>query len=240
MPKAAEAASTGARRSRRQRGSISAEEIVSGAFEVARGMSLDKLSMPTLAEYLDVGVTSIYWYFRKKDDLLNAMTDAAVDTYVKAMPECPPDRPWREALRAHYTAQRDLFRDDQTLADLVLIRTRTYSREATRRVLEQVENLVKMLIVQGFTPANALRVNNTISVYTRGIIIHDRLLRLSNASTLDARQSRVVDWATMPLLGSLAADYSFTGTREDDFEFGLDRLICGFERLLTEQDQSSR
>ena len=36
--------------------------------------------MPGLAQHLDVGVTSIYWYFRKKEELLNAMNDVAVET----------------------------------------------------------------------------------------------------------------------------------------------------------------
>ena len=65
-------------RKRRDRGSISADEILKGAFDVAAQVSIDKLSMPVLAKHLDVGVTSIYWYFRRKDDLLDAMTDLAL------------------------------------------------------------------------------------------------------------------------------------------------------------------
>ena len=64
------------RRQRRERGSISVDEILNGALEVAAEVSIDNLSMPLLARHLDVGVTSIYWYFRKKDELLDAMTDS--------------------------------------------------------------------------------------------------------------------------------------------------------------------
>lgn len=35
-------------------------------------------------------MTSIYWYFRKKDDLLNAMTDRALSKYVFATPMSKP------------------------------------------------------------------------------------------------------------------------------------------------------
>lgn len=69
------------KRKRRERGAISVEEILSGAFDVAAAVSIDNLSMPQLAKHLDVGVTSIYWYFRRKDDLLDAMTDRALDEY---------------------------------------------------------------------------------------------------------------------------------------------------------------
>ena len=233
MPKASDAA--GPRRSRRQRGSISAAEIVQGAFDVARGISLDKLSMPNLAEHLDVGVTSIYWYFRKKEDLLNAMTDVAVDNYIRALPDVS-NQPWQEALRQHFTELRVVFQKDQTLCDLIMIRTSTYSKEATRRVFEVVESLLELMIAQGFTPEDAFQCQATASVYARGMIIHDRILKLSNAPTLeDGRQSRMIDWSSMPILAALVDQYSLTGTGDEDFQFGLDRLICGFESLLAQR-----
>ena len=74
-------------RQRRERGSISVEEILTGAFEVAADVSIDNLSMPVLARHLDVGVTSIYWYFRRKDELLDAMTDRALAQYEFTVPD---------------------------------------------------------------------------------------------------------------------------------------------------------
>lgn len=227
-------------RTRRQRGSISAEEIVNGAFDVARGGSLDQLSMPALAEHLDVGVTSIYWYFRKKEDLLNAMTDAAVDKYLREMPVPKTTMSWQQVLRVHFSGQRAVYAADEILSDLLLIRTSTYSREATRRVFELQEAVISHLVSAGFEPRNALRVYNTISVYTRGTIIHGRILRLSNAPTLErARQRRMTDWSTMPVLGKLIDDYDLAGIQDTDFDFALDLLICGVEVLLSEQGARS-
>jgi hypothetical protein len=45
------------RRRRRERGSISVDSILNGAFDVATEVSIDNLSMPLLAKHLDVGVT---------------------------------------------------------------------------------------------------------------------------------------------------------------------------------------
>jgi AcrR family transcriptional regulator len=225
----------GGQRTRRNRGSLSAADIIKGAFEVAEGISLDKLSMPELARHLDVGVTSIYWYFRKKDELLNAMTDAAVERFVHAMPLLTPGEAWQQALREHFAAQRQFFRADATSADLMLIRTSTYSRDAARRVFEFEEALLAILIEQGFTPDNALHVYNAISVYTRGNIIHDRILRLSNTPTLDSRSGRLSDWRSMPILAALTAKYPLAGTSDEDYAFGVGRLTCGFEVLLAEQ-----
>jgi AcrR family transcriptional regulator len=232
VPKAAPKAS----RERRQRGSINAEEIIAGAFEVARRVSLDQLSMPVLAEHLGVGVTSIYWYFRKKEDLLNAMTDVAVDTVVRELPLMADDKPWQEVLHNHCHDSRALHREDQILTDLLLLRTSTYTRDATRRVFEMEEALLRRLVDAGFTTENALMVYNAASIYMRGMIINDRILRLSDAPTLDDRQRRIADWSALPLLGSLVDRHLFAGTSDEDFAFGMGRLISSFEALLAEQD----
>jgi AcrR family transcriptional regulator len=232
VPKAASKAS----RQRRQRGSINAEEIIDGAFEVARRESLDQLSMPALAEHLGVGVTSIYWYFRKKDDLLNAMTDVALDAVLRGLPPITGDQPWQEMLSSHCHASRELHRDDQILTDLLLLRTSTYTKETTRRAFEMEEVILRRLVDAGFTPSNAFMVYNTASVFMRGMIIVDRTLRLSDAPTLDDRQERLADWSTMPLLGSLVDRHLFAGTTDEDFTFGMRRLISGFEALLADQD----
>jgi AcrR family transcriptional regulator len=229
----------GGQRTRRDRGSLSAADILKGAFEVAEGISLEKLSMPELARHLGVGVTSIYWYFRKKEELLNAMNDVAVERFVHAMPPLTEGETWQQALREHFAAQRQILRADATMADLMLIRTSTYSRAAGRRVLEHEEALLAILIEQGFTPDNALHVYNAISVYTRGNIIHDRILRLSDTPTLDRRSRRLSDWEGMPILAELTMKYPLAGTSDEDYAFGVDRLICGFEVLLAEQDETA-
>lgn len=102
---------TPGKRQRRQRGSINPEDIISGAFELAQQVSIDNLSMPLLGKHLGVGVTSIYWYFRKKDDLLNAMTDRALSKYVFATPYIEAGD-WRETLRNHARSMRKTFADN--------------------------------------------------------------------------------------------------------------------------------
>ena len=131
-------------RRRRERGSINADEIVTGAFEVAAEVSLDNLSMPMLAKHLGVGVTSLYWYFRKKDDLLDAMADRALREYKYTDPSIDAEN-WRESLRKHAQTMRQTFRNDPVLCDLILIRG-TYSRGAARNALEKIESPVAALV----------------------------------------------------------------------------------------------
>lgn len=225
-------------RKRRERGSISTDLIIAGAFEVARASSLDELSMPVLADHLDVAVTSIYWHFRKKDELLRAMTEVAIGKQHASIPAPAAEESWQEMLRRQMTAIRALHREDEVLSDLVL-RTPTYSREATQRAMEGLECTVAKLAEAGFTRQNALQAINAIMMYTRGIITYERTLRRSNAAILGTRQRHMIDWSGMPILDSLIDEHPLSGTSDEDFEFGISRMIEGFEALLRDQSASA-
>ncbi|MDT5085994.1 MAG: hypothetical protein QOJ61_3037, partial [Mycobacterium sp.] len=152
------------KRQRRERGSISVDEIINGAFDVAAEVSVDGLSMPLLAKHLDVGVTSIYWYFRKKDDLLNAMTDRALGQYDFATPFVE-GQDWQDSLRDHARKMRQTFRENPILCDLILIRG-TFGREATLAAFQKLEKAVATLVEAGLSPEDAFDTYASISVHT--------------------------------------------------------------------------
>jgi len=161
------------RRRRRERGSISVDEIINGAFEVATEVSIDNLSMPLLARHLDVGVTSIYWYFRKKDELLDAMTDRALAQYEFTVPDIDASN-WRESLRNHAQTMRKQFLADPVLCDLVLIRGH-YGMPALHGALHEIERPVAALVEAGLTPEQAVETYGAISVHSRGSVVLQRL-----------------------------------------------------------------
>ncbi len=160
-------------RQRRERGSISVEEILTGAFEVAAHVSIDNLSMPVLARHLDVGVTSIYWYFRRKDELLDAMTDRALAQYEFTVPDIDASN-WREALRNHARNMRRQFLEEPVLCDLVLIRGH-YGMRALHGALHEIERPVAALVEAGLTPEQAVKTYGAISVHSRGSVVLQRL-----------------------------------------------------------------
>src|SRR5882672_8252786 len=160
-------------RRRRERGSISVDEILNGAFEVAAEVSIDNLSMPLLARQLDVGVTSIYWYFRKKDELLDAMTDRALARYEFTVPSIDASN-WRASLRNHARTMRRQFLDDPILCDLVLIRGH-YGAGALHGAFKEIEHPVAALVEAGLTAEQAVETYGAISVHTRGSVVLERL-----------------------------------------------------------------
>lgn len=179
---------TADKRQRRERGSINPDDIISGAFELAEEVSIDNLSMPLLGKHLGVGVTSIYWYFRKKDDLLNAMTDRALSKYVFATPYVEASD-WRETLRNHARLMRKTFMGNPILCDLILIRA-ALSPKAARMGAQEMEKAVSNLVEAGLSPEDAFDTYSAVSVHVRGSVVLQRLYEKTSRRISDPAPSR--------------------------------------------------
>ncbi len=227
------------KRQRRERGSISVDEILNGAFEVAEQVSIDNLSMPLLAKHLDVGVTSIYWYFRKKDDLLNAMTDRALGQYDFATPFVE-GRDWRESLHNHAHKMRQTFRANPVLCDLILIRG-TFGREATQAAFQKLEKAVATLVEAGLSPQDAFDTYGSISVHVRGSVVLERLQAKSGGDGPHTDgAARIIDPATMPLIAELTGKGHRIGVADDiNFEYGLNCILDHASRLIEQNTKST-
>ena len=200
-------------RRRRERGSISVDEIINGAFEVAAQVSIDNLSMPLLARHLDVGVTSIYWYFRKKDELLDAMTDRALAQYEFTVPDIDASN-WRESLRNHAQTMRKQFLADPVLCDLVLIRGH-YGMPALHGALHELERPIAALVEAGLTAEQAVETYSAISVHSRGSVVLQRL------------QQKTEGFPAQP------DDQRYIGFADDiDFDYILDSILDFAEELI--------
>lgn len=239
------------RRQRRERGSITAEEILNGAFDLAAEVTVEKLSMPRLAKRLNVGVMSMYWYFHSKEELLEAMRDRALEQYEIALP-FGSDGEWHECLRAHFVEMRDLFRINPVLCDLLIMRT-SYGEHPNRVTYQRLEAIIARLIEAGFTPEHALDTYFSLAAHSRGFAMLERHANLDPPGAAeetdgDAEESgddtdaggdwekaalRSIDSATMPILSTLITDgYSMKLVQDRTFDAGLDALIERAKRVL--------
>lgn len=226
-------------RKRRERGSIAPEDIIDAAFAVAERDSIDNLSVQEVAKHLDIAVTSVFWHFRKKENLLRAMSDEAIQAVQQLLPSPNTAISWRAFLEEYYTKMREVYRTNDVLADLVLIRLSEYSLASTHLTYQGVEKIVALLVSAGFSPVNAWRLNGTLLTYTRGIIISERTQRIQQVATIDERQSTLIVPQSMPQLFELVQtnSVSLSMASDDDFTFGLSVLLSGFEQLLKSDQQ---
>lgn len=227
---------TAEKRQRRERGSINPDDIIKGAFELAEEVGIDNLSMPLLGKHLGVGVTSIYWYFRKKDDLLNAMTDRALRQYVFATPYVEA-KDWRETLRNHARTMRKTFMGNPILCDLILIRSALSPRVAKLGV-QEVEKAIAGLVEAGLSPEDAFDTYSAVSVHVRGSVVLHRLReknRAANEGPSDLEESMSIDADNTPLLALVTEKGHHIGAADDkNFEFGLDCILDRASRLIEE------
>jgi AcrR family transcriptional regulator len=227
---------TADRRQRRERGSINPDDIIDGAFELADEVSVDNLSMPLLGKHLGVGVTSIYWYFRKKDDLLNAMADRALRKFTFATPYVEAGN-WRESLRNHARMMRKTFLSSPILTDLILIRG-ALSAKARRLGVEQMEKAIETLVQAGLSPEDAFDTYSAVSLHVRGTVVLERLQQKTR-DLADGEptgyEPRSLDPKTAPLIARLAGKGHRLGAADDkNFEYGLNCILDHADRLIEE------
>jgi AcrR family transcriptional regulator len=218
---------TAEKRQRRERGSINPDDIISGAFELAEQVSIDNLSMPLLGKHLGVGVTSIYWYFRKKDDLLNAMTDRALGKYVFATPYVEAND-WRDTLRNHARLMRKTFMGNPILCDLILIRA-ALSPKAARVGAQEMEKAIANLVEAGLSPEDAFDTYSAMSLHVRGSVVLHRLHeknQLSDDGTRTIEDAVAVDPGTTPLIAQVTGKGHRIGAPDEtNFEYGLECIL---------------
>ncbi|WP_030519373.1 TetR/AcrR family transcriptional regulator [Nocardia rhamnosiphila] len=227
---------TGVRRRRRERGSLNPEDIIDGAFELAEQVSIDGLSMPMLGKHLDVGVTSIYWYFRKKDDLLNAMTDRALSRHVFDTPFIDPAH-WRDSLTHHARTMRYAFLGNPILCDLVLIRS-SLSPPAARLGARGMERAVAALVQAGLTVDQAFDTYSAVNLHIRGSVVLQRLYDKNSELGDSARayyEEIRIDPEKTPLLSQAMSKGRKSGAPDEhNFEYGLRCILDHVSRLIAE------
>ncbi|MEE6137809.1 TetR family transcriptional regulator [Mycobacterium sp. 050128] len=233
---------TADKRQRRERGSINPDDIISGAFELAEQVSIDNLSMPLLGKHLGVGVTSIYWYFRKKDDLLNAMTDRALSKYVFATPYVEASD-WRETLRNHARSMRKAFMGNPILCDLILIRA-ALSPKAARMGALEMEKAISNLVEAGLTPEDAFDTYSAVSVHVRGSVVLQRLYEKNQSSDVGPRaieDAVAIDPEKTPLLAQVSRiGHRIGAPDETNFEYGLNCILDHASRLIDEGSTAAK
>src|SRR3954449_11669025 len=95
---------------KRERQRLSREMVLDAAAKIATRDGLDALSMRRLAQELDVWPMSIYTYFRDKEELLDALTESAMEAVT--VPSARAS--WRNQIRALLHETRRVFGPDLT------------------------------------------------------------------------------------------------------------------------------
>ena len=163
---------------------LSRERILDAALDVARRDGLDALSMRRIAQELDVWPMSLYRYFHDKDELLDALGDAAA----RAIPRPPSRGPWRRRLTELLSQARAAFERHPGGARLRLDATAATPAAAAVR-----ETGLEILAGAGFEPAEAESAWGALLAYTAGAATLGSDFEYGLERLLDGLEARLPD-----------------------------------------------
>jgi AcrR family transcriptional regulator len=208
---------------RSSRNRVNRDEIAAAALALADDEGLAALSMRALADRLGIGTMTLYGYFQNKDELLDALVDAAV----AADPPPESEGTWTECLREVVLhARRGLLRHPS----IVELRVR---RPVLRpEALRFAESLLTILRGAGFEVSEATAAFRLLFTYTVGFAA------LSPAESTEADRHSARDALAalppdeFPALTEARDEASSAMGGDEVFEYGLDRIIDGLAGQL--------
>jgi TetR/AcrR family tetracycline transcriptional repressor len=76
--------------------STSQQRIIDAALDLLDREGLNDLSLRKLASDLDLKASALYWHFKSKEDLIDYMAEAILQTEFKDLSVRPDDEPWQD------------------------------------------------------------------------------------------------------------------------------------------------
>ncbi len=218
-------------------GPLTRERVLSAAVSLADQSGIASLSMRKLGQRLGVEAMSLYNHVANKDDVLDGMVEVVVAEFELPSPEAN----WQAALRlTARTAREVLLRHPWAPA---LIESRATRSDVRFRYAEAVVGTLRRA---GFPIELAYRAQLTLNSYIYGFTLHEINPPFEPEERQDvAAAARLqVSPDEYPFLTEvmdmiLQAGPSRPGrkgatTHASEFEFGLDLILDGLERLKRE------
>jgi AcrR family transcriptional regulator len=207
----------------RPRARLSREQVAAAALELLDRDGLEALSMRRLAEQLGVGTMTLYGYFRNKDELLDAVVDAAVADREPFVFEGT----WQEQIRRLMQgSRRRLSRHP------ALVKVRADRPVLRPEALRFAETGLTILRTAGFGRTDAARSFRLLFTYVFGYVSFS-----PDATAEEARRESRAATAALPpddypALRDTEEQLAEAMAGRETFEFGLDRIIDGLEAHL--------
>lgn len=200
---------------------VDRQRILDTALDVLNDVGIDALSTRAIAQRLGVQQPALYWHFRSKRALLDAMNG---EILARAQDVRAPreGETWQDFLRRNGRGFRTAllsYRDGARVHA---------GSEADPSDLAHVEAQMAFLVEAGFTPGRAMQLFVALSRYVVGCVLEEQASPIAGSieqARLDAAAQ------AYPLLAEAIAAYR-TGGHEGLFERGLDLMVKGAEAEL--------
>ena len=204
---------------------LNRDRVLRAAIRLADEGGLESVSMRKLGQVLRVEAMSLYKHVANKDDILDGMADLVTGDF-----EVPSvDVDWKTAIRrSAISAHQTLLRHPWASS---LIESRLNAGPARLRYLDAV---IGVLSAAGFEMPIVLRAVMALDSHTYGFVLQELAwpFDVDNAPEVAATFARGLPAGDYPNLVAMAEMVTTAPHGVPvDFEFGLDLILDGLERL---------
>lgn len=202
------------------------ETVVRTALRVLDEGGLDGLTLRKIAAKLGVQAPALYWHFKNKQELLDAMATTVFADALDAFDQPSAAATWDEWAASYGTGLRQMLLRHRDGAKMV---SGTYLTDAA--LYAPMERALRMFTDAGFSFSDALLGLSTIYCYTIGFTIEEQAVyprpgERNPQYDLPKRAARIDD-AQFPL-ALAAGDETFTKF-DERFARGLRVIIRGLQ-----------
>ena len=208
---------------------LNRNRILAAAVEIADERGVGAITMREVASRLGVEAMSLYNHVANKDDILDGMADLVAEEF-----DLPQDVDhWREAMRRRAISAHEVFGRHRWAP--MLFDSRESSGPARLHYFDWV---LGKLMTAGFSMDGAARAFSLLDSYVYGFGIQQfNISADSDASTEEMAEAILayIPAETYPYLNRMASHAMQVGyDAEADFDFGLEIILDGLERILDE------
>jgi AcrR family transcriptional regulator len=216
------------------------EQITAAVLKIADREGFESVTMKRIAEELDCGTMTLYYYVRTKADIVALMHDAILAEII--IPRLPAD--WREAVSAIARRTRDILLAHPW--SVISLTDAQFGPNAMRHMeqslaaldaldLDPWEKMAFWAIVDDYVFGSALR---TVELLTRMAAAEDNPTLLADAMAFGRQQLATGEFprlaalnqeetATEPFTGNKSANQPMATVLATQFERGLKAILDG-------------
>ncbi len=212
----------------KQREPMSRDRVLRTAIGLADTEGIGALTMRRLAQELGVEAMTLYHYVANKDEMLDGMVDLVAGEV--ELPDGGGD--WKRATRRRALAAREVFvRHPWVVALWIRLRV------GPRRI-GYMDSALRTYREAGLSPEITERVFHAVENHIIGYTLQAEAFPLEDEDLAAAGQAflRTLSTEDYPHLAEHIGQHLEKGTLDEgDFEFGLDLILDGVERLADEE-----
>jgi AcrR family transcriptional regulator len=208
---------------------LTKERVLQAAVALADEDGIESLTMRRLAEALDIEAMSLYYHVANKDEILDGMVDHAF----REIDLSSSDFDWKLAMRQRAISVREVLSLHPWAINLMQSRT-----NPGPALLQHHNAVIGTLREAGFSVEMTAHAFSALDAYIYGFVAQEMSLPFDTSSSEEAAEIAAVILENFPAeeypyLAELSIDHVIQPgyNYADEFEFGLDLILDGLERL---------